>query len=649
MANFTSDTQVYGCSLIRISFLTLLLFAFTVGYSQKSLSSENKKALKYFEKGQTKAKDRDFDAALELFSAATKQDPSFYEAYLRKGSLFNAMGMEDSVYSNFSKYLSLTARPNQSVLNNMALMAFGRGAYDQSSLYLQSLLKLIPELKEKKEIQLLVRKLEFAKEELASQKNLEISPLPASVNKFSLQYLPSITIDNSTLIYTKRDKVEGDEDIVISYYRDGRWTEAQSISTRINSPLNEGASTISADGNLMIYTSCDNRDSFGSCDLYISRRTGDQWSKPRNLGKPVNSRYWESQPSLSADGNSIYFSSNRPGGKGGRDLWVSRFNENKWSKPENLGAGINTFKDETTPFIHSNGETLYFSSNGHVGLGGFDLIKSLKTNEVWGDAQNLGHPINSFNDEVGLLIAGDGKTAYFAKEEQRNRQIVDSKIVSFTLPLEHQAKPATYVVGTIVDFDTEAPLGAKIEIVDLDKNELLYEASSDSLRGNYTMVLPADKNLAAYVKKKGYLFYESNFYSRSNSMLAPDTINIKLKAIAINDFLVLKNIYFDVDSFEPNPKSRPELENIAELLIENPGLVVEVSGHTDNSGSPEYNLQLSENRAKEVVNELLAAGIVKERLLFKGYGAAKPVETNETENGRQSNRRIEFRVLRMTP
>lgn len=649
MANFTPNAQVHRCSLIKVTFFILAVLSLAPGFSQGKLSSVNKKALKLFEKGQSKAKDRDFDSALDFYSGAVKQDPNFYEAYLRKGSLFNAMGMEDSVYSNLSKYLSLTTNPNQAVLNNMALMSFGRGKYNQSSTYLETLLKLIPELREKREIQLLIKKLTFAKKEIANERDLDIIPLPQAVNKFSLQYLPSITIDNSTLIYTKRDAIEGDEDIVISYYKEGSWTEAQSISLKINSPLNEGASTISADGKLMIFTSCDSRDSFGSCDLYLSRRTGDVWSKPRNLGKPVNSQYWESQPSLSADGKSIYFSSNRPGGKGGRDLWVSYFKNEKWSKPENLGDGINTFKDETTPFIHPNGEALYFSSNGHIGLGGFDLIKSVKDSSVWGGVQNLGFPINSYNDEVGLLIAGDGKTAYFAKEEQKNRQIIDSKIVSFTLPQEFRAKPATYIVGSVVDLETELPLKAKIEIFDLDKNELLFEASSDSLSGNYTMVLPSDKNLASYVKKKGYLFYESNFYSRSNSLVAPDTINIKLKAIAINDFLVLKNIYFDVDSIVPNEKSRPELDNIIELLMENPSIVVEVSGHTDNSGSPAYNFELSKNRASKVVDQLIKSGIPNERLHFKGYGDSKPVQSNDTEVGRQSNRRIEFRVIRMTP
>ena len=495
---------------------------------------------------------------------------------------------------------------------------------------------------------MLKKKLEFAQNELKSAVSLDIVPLPNEVNRFSLQYLPSITIDNSTLIYTKRDAIEGDEDIVVSYFKEGKWSTAQSLSPKINSPLNEGASTISADGKTMIFTSCDKRDSFGSCDLYISRKVGVNWSKPRNLGKPVNSHYWESQPSLSADGKSIYFSSNRPVGNGGRDLWVSNFTNDTWSKPKNLGNIVNTFKDETTPFIHSNGETLYFSSNGHVGMGGFDLMKSEKTDSTWTTPQNLGCPINSFNDEVGLLIGGDGKTAYFAKETQKNRQIIDSRIVSFTLPDAHHAKPATYIIGKVVDHTTDQPLKARVEIIDLNRNQLLFEANSDSISGSYTMVLPADKDLVCYVKKKGYLYYERNFFTESNSLTSPDTIGIRLKPVAINEYLILKNIYFAVDSYELNEKSRSELTNVIQVLKENPNIIFEISGHTDNSGPKNYNQTLSKNRAKQVYLEIIKEGLPEERLRFKGYGHEKPVASNGTEDGRQSNRRIEFRVLRVT-
>ncbi len=649
MANFPSNTQVYGYPLSRISLLLIFFFLLNQGFSQKKLSSDSKKALRSYEKAQTKSKERDFESALALLSNAIKRDPAFYEAYLRKGSLFNAMGSADSVYSNFSKYLELTPFPIPSVLNKMASMAFERGFYNKSQEFLNEVLRLNPRLSSDREIELLQESLKFAKKELQNGLQLEIVPLPVEINKFSLQYLPSITIDNSTLIYTKRDFIEGDEDIVVSYFKEGSWTDAQSVSSRINSPLNEGACTISADGRTMIFTSCDKRDSFGSCDLYISRKTGESWSRPKNLGKSINSHYWESQPSLSADGRTLYFSSNRPGGNGGRDLWVSNFEEPRWTKPKNLGNKVNTFKDETTPFIHPNGETLFFSSNGHIGMGGFDLVRSDRIDSSWTEVENLGYPTNSFNDEVALLIGGDGKTAYFAKEIQKDYRIVDSKIVTFVLPDSQKVKPATYIVGKVLDNGSGKPIKAEIEVIDLDKNEVLYQASSDSLLGNYTMVLPSDKELACYIKKQGYLFYEYNFYSESNSITQPDTIEIKLRPISVNASLVLRNVYFESNSYELNSKSLSEISNIVQVLNENPNIHVEISGHTDNSGSDAYNLLLSENRSREVFNELIKKRIHKNRIEYRGYGDTDPIESNDSAEGRQSNRRIEFKILKIIP
>ncbi len=649
MANFASNTQVFGYSIIRI-FLVVYFFAcHFLSFSQQNLSSSNKKAIKLYEKGQNKAKERDFESALSFYAGAIKSDPGFYEAYLRRASLYNAIGMEDSVYANLGVYLSLATNPNPTTLNRMATMAFSRGEYERSENYINALFEIVPEARDQREMALLQESLDFAKIEISKGAEVEISPLSDQVNRFTLQYLPTITIDNSTLVYTKRDFIDGDEDIVVSYFKDGKWTEAQSISPRINSPLNEGASTISADGKVMILTSCDKRDSFGSCDLYITRKTEKGWSKPRNLGKPVNSQYWESQPALSADGKKIYFSSNRPGGNGGRDLWSTTYAEGKWSQPLNLGKDINSFKDETTPFIHPNGETLYFSSNGYVGMGGFDLYRSNWIDSLWTIPGNLGHPINSHNDEVALLIGGDGKTAYFAKETQRDNRIVDSKIVTFTLPEIYQAKPATYIVGRTLDLTTKKPIKAKVEIVDLNKNSFLFKAESDSITGSYTMVLPSDKELACYVKKRGYFFYESNFFTESNTITAPDTVDIYLKPIAVDESLVLRNIYFELNSYQLNEKSLSELGNVVEILIENPGIVVEISGHTDNIGSESYNQTLSEKRAEQVYNEIIKRKINESRLSFTGLGNQFPIESNETEAGRQSNRRIEFRVLRINP
>ena len=647
MENITSNTQVHGYTLKGVLFFigVILLCGYT--HSQ-ILSTENKKARKLYEKADKKYRDRDFNSALELLEESAIEDPTFFEAYIRMGSLYHAIGKEDSVYSKFQSYIETAPDPIASVLEKQAFMAFDRGEYSKAKDYLNQFLKKVPERSGSFEIDLLSRSLDFAIVELANPAaSITVNELPKEVNRFRLQYLPSVTIDDATIFFTKRDDVRGDEDIVVSNKRDGRWLPAQSVSSRINTPLNEGACTVSADGRTMIFTSCDGRNSFGSCDLYISKKIGDTWTHPKNLGKPVNSMYWESQPSLSADGKILYFASNRRGGFGGRDLWVSKNENGNWSVPINLGKKINTRKDETTPFIHPNGVSLYFSGNGYPGMGGYDLYLSLKKDSTWSKPKNLGYPINTFKDEVSIVIIGEGSKAYYAKEVQKNFEILDSKIVAVELPKELRTNSASYIIGVIQDAITKKPLSADIQVVDLSSNSPIYESVSDSVSGQYYMVLPVGLDLAGYVKKKGYLYSDFHFKTDSNSALKPDTINIVLTPVKEGETLVLKNIYFELNSHELDKRSKSELENAFTLLKENPSISVEIAGHTDDTGTELYNQELSKKRAKAVFNALIAKGIKKDRLTYKGYSDTQPLKPNTSEINRQSNRRIEFRVIRM--
>ncbi len=647
MEDIIANAQIHGHSLMRrVLFLTIFLSSISL-FAQGQLSTESKKAKKLFEKADKKYRERDFNASIDLLQQAVKQDANFFEAYIRMGSLYNAMGQMDSVYSNFSSYARTAPDPIASVLEKLASMAFDRGHYNDSQSYLNSFLDKVPEKGSSPEIRLLSASLEFVEGQLTMDNDsIVISFLPNTINRFKLQYLPSVTIDNASMFFTKRDFVQGDEDIVVSHFTNGQWSKAESVSPRINSSLNEGACTVSADGRTMIFTSCDGKNSLGSCDLYISKKLGDSWSKPKNLGKRVNSIYWESQPSLSADGKTLYFSSNRSGGYGGRDLWVSYQKDGVWSIPRNLGDFINTPKDETTPFIHPNGEALYLSANGYPGMGGYDLYVALKKDSVWTKPRNLGYPINTHKDEVAIVIGADGETAYFAKEEQKNYEILDSKIVTIKLPDQVKANATSYIVGRVFDQKTSDPLSAGIEIVNLSSNEIIYSSQSDSINGQYYMVLPAGLDLAAYVKKRGYLYNDFHFQTELNTSMKPDTIDIQLIPISEGETLVLKNIYFETDSYIIDQRSQSEIDNAFQLIQENPDIAVEISGHTDNVGTYEYNLNLSELRAKAVYNSLLLKGINENRIAFKGYADTLPITTNDTEIGRQSNRRIEFRVLR---
>lgn len=647
MENILTNPQIHGHSLKRIALLLFISVLCISCFSQGNLSTDSKKAKKLYEKADKKYRERDFTSALAFLEEAVEEDQNFYEAFIRMGSLYNAMGQEDSVYSKFQSYAAIAPNPIASVVERLAYMAFDRGEYEQAQLYLVDFLQKVPERSSMPEIKLLKQSLSFAQNQLLKERDsIVIRYLPDEINKFKLQYLPSVTIDNSAIFYTKRDYVKGDEDIVVSYFKDGKWMPAQSVSSNINSGLNEGACSVSADGRTMIFTSCDGRNSLGSCDLYLTKKTGETWSKPKNLGSPVNSRYWESQPSLSADGNTLYFSSNRIGGFGGRDIWVTNNIDGFWTKPKNLGKLINTPRDETTPFIHPNGVSLYISANGYPGMGGYDLYVSTKQDTAWARPSNLEYPINTYKDEVAIVIGADGKTAYFAKEEQKNFEILDSRLVSIVLPEDAKAKPASYVIGRVVDQSTSVPLGADIEITDIVSNRTVYESRSDSITGEYYMVLPVGLDLAAYVKKKGYLYSDFHFLTESNSAKEPDTIDISLIPISAGEKIILKNIYFETDSYVIDSKSESEINNAFELLRDNPDILVEISGHTDDIGTHEYNQKLSEQRARAVYDKLVAKGTDPERLVSKGYAETLPLVANSSDINRKSNRRIEFRVLR---
>ena len=315
-----------------------------------------------------------------------------------------------------------------------------------------------------------------------------------------------------------------------------------------------------------------------------------------------------------------------------------------WQTPINLGQHINSFKDETTPFVHFSGESLYFSSNSYPGMGGYDLYVSLKNDSTWSYPKNLGFPINTFRDEVSFLISADGNVAYFAKERVKNREILDSRIVEMNVPQKIKPKSSSYIVGRVMDAMSGLPLRASIEIVNLDTGENLYDNTSDSISGEYYMVLPIGLDLAGYVKKQGYLY--ENFHFQTSLASKSDTVFVKLTPISEGTSLVLENIYFATDSYELDQKSYSEISNVVQLMKDNPNIVVEISGHTDDVGDKQYNQTLSEKRASAVYDRLISQGISKSRLSYVGHGSNKPLKPNTTESNRKSNRRIEFGVIR---
>ena len=464
-----------------------------------------------------------------------------------------------------------------------------------------------------------------------------------SINTDVSEYYPTITIDGNKLIYTRRVN-HFNEDFYESNKVNGSWTKAMSLPGNINTNQNEGAQNISQDGQWLIFTGCNFPDGHGSCDLYISYLTPDGWSTPENMGDSINTEYWESAPSLSPDKRDLYFSSQQPDGYGGSDIYVSHRQLNgKWSLPENLGPTVNTIGDEGSPFIHADNQTLYFTSNGHPGYGDNDLFVTRKGPKgTWSKPENLGYPINTIENEGSLVIAANGKTAYYASDRADSRGGLD--LYSFEMREDIRPAQTLWVKGKVFDRQSHKGLPSSVVLTDLSTQQIISNLQTDET-GNYLITLPKGKDYAFNVKRKGYLFFSENFPLSHEQGDTVFNIDIPLQPIEANAATVLKNIFFETNKYELKPESQTELDQVVQLLKDNPSLHIQISGHTDNSGKTTDNKTLSENRARAVTAYLITKGITQTRLAFKGFGDTVPLADNATQEGRAKNRRTELKVI----
>ncbi len=493
------------------------------------------------------------------------------------------------------------------------------------------------------------RQSEMAIEELQevlalSQNGYDINPQPLSdqVNSSADEYLPSFSLDQEVLIFTRKEN--GQEDLFEAKNKNGDY-EVSPISI-INTRYNEGAQTISGDGQTLVFTHCSDDHGYGSCDLYISHREGELWSKPKNIGKPVNTSYWDSSPSLTADGRTLYFSSNRPSGYGESDIWVShRIDRDHWSEPKNLGETINTSEKEASPFIHADGETLYFRSEGHLGLGGYDAFLSRKIGNNWSTPENLGAPINTSGDDGDLVIDIAGRKAYFSSDRVQERGL---DIYTYELPERFRPQAMTYLKGDVVSKKSGEPLQAEVIVTVLSTAEEVFRGESSDL-GAFLCAVPVGKSVAIHITHPDYQFY-SLHEEYQISQLAAEPIEERIEliplptasAIADDQPIVLNNIFFESNSAILSPASDVEIKYLYDLLQNQPEYHIEIIGHTDDVGQESDNLKLSKDRAESVRQAIIAKGINADRIQAIGKGEMSPIADNNTDEGRAQNRRTEF-------
>jgi outer membrane protein OmpA-like peptidoglycan-associated protein/Tol biopolymer transport system component len=505
------------------------------------------------------------------------------------------------------------------------------------------------------------RKIEMCKTAkilVASPVKVKIENLGATVNSIYADYSPVLSADQQTLFFTSRREgstggqkdEEGNffEDIYMSTKTKTGWSTAMGIGAPINTDGNEATVGLSPDGQtILIY-----KDDNGDGNIYSTSLNGDIWAKPVKLNENINSKYWEPSAFISADGSTLYFTSDRPGGFGGRDLYTSKLSpEGDWAKAVNMGAAINTAFDEDAPFIHPDGVTLYFSSNGHNTMGGFDIFTSLLSDDgTWSEPMNVGYPINTPDDDIYYVVSPDGLKAYFSSFRENGLGEKDNYMATF---LAKKETPLTLMQGVVNDESGKVAQDVVITVTDNVSGQVVGVYRSNNKTGKFLFILVPGKNYNITYQAKGHLFNSENMEIPKQSNYYEINRAVSLNPIQVGSKIVLNNIFFDFDKATLRPLSNVELKNLLMLMKSNPNMKVEISGHTDSKGSAEYNQKLSEARAQAVVASLTASGINADRMQAKGYGKSMPAAANKnadgTDNpeGRQLNRRVELKITQI--
>jgi len=620
---------------------TLYLLLFCISFALQAQEIP-KKADKFFQEARVAFIGDNSDAALELLDKAIKVYPKYTEAVALKAKIYSDTEQWEKARESYLKIKELSPSETWKVYFQLGNLEMQQHNYEAAKVeYKNCLAEAKTPERSKRNAQ---RKIEICDFRIKAMKNpvpFEPITMGDSINSILDEYLPAFTVDGEQIYFTRRigEGANADEDFYRSTKVEGIWSKAQDVGQPINSIESpEGALSISPDGKRLFFAS-NKVDRTGGFDLYYSYQVENEWLLPTTLHKPINSRHWESQPSISADGKSLYFASKRPGGFGGIDIWVSHLVDNTWQEPENLGKEVNTEEDEQCPFMHPDGMTLYFSSKGHLGMGDADIFKATRQPDgTWKNVENIGYPINTHENENSMIVSAEGNKGYYARYVEGN----GFDLFSFELPKAAQPMFVTYVKGKVYDAETKNPINAQVQIIEVATGTVLNTLKADKTKGDFLLTLPSGKNYAFNVSKDDYLFYSDHFSLKESNNKEPYLLDIALQPIKVGESMVLKNIFFETGKFELKSTSFIELDKLVNLLKENPTLKMEVVGHTDNVGDDTANLKLSENRAKSVYDYVSNKGIDKSRLSYKGKGESQPIDSNDAETGRAANRRTEL-------
>lgn len=612
--------------------------------------AQSKKAIKYYEKAKKADNEGDVSSAIKYLNKALDSSPEYVEANLFLADIYKGRGNRAKSLEYYESLIQNYNAPYFVYLfYGETLYEMGRYA-DAKSAFQEYLKSPRVAKKYRQRVNDYLDDCDFSISAVANPKSFAPINLGPQVNSENKEYFPCISADGNTLVFTHRapKAAKSDEDFYVTS-RDssnGEWNKAQPLRGFLNTQFNEGAPSITADGSIIYFAACDRMNGYGSCDIYASFNKGNgEWSKPVNLGDSVNSRVWDSQPSISPDGRTLYFVRGSSVNSKNIDIYYAELRDNgRWGKAKKLRGKVNTKEREISPFIHFDNQTLYFSSNGHPGMGDLDFFISRKqANGAWGEPENIGHPINSAGEEFSIIVGPDGKTGFFSSDGL-DGNYGDWDLYSFEMPKEYRAIEIAYIKGRITNKKTGDPISAKLEFSELETAETVLVEKSNR-RGKYFSVLPGNSDYALNIQKKGFLVYSKNFSLATEKVERAFELNAELIPIEIGEKVKLENVFFNTSSYELDSRSYAELNKVVDFLNENPSVKMSVEGHTDNQGTKSFNATLSKNRAKAVFNYLVDNGIDSSRLSSKGFGDSQPVADNGTEEGRKLNRRTEVQII----
>ncbi|MCF8331184.1 MAG: OmpA family protein [Bacteroidales bacterium] len=637
------------------------------------------KSRRYHEKGRKKYLDADFNKALEYLDKAIKESPENYNAHLLKAYINinpqNRRGSIQSAAKSFKAVAEICPQADIKCYYYLGEIYYGREEWGKAAQYYDKF--LTSDLEEQKRVtdndfehaQKMFKKARFNKQIFSNEVPFDPKPVKGVSTPLD-EYLAIISPDHEKMFFTRKTKVQKRENVwdsgnsyteefmQASRKTDNVFTRGNAMDYPFNQEQNEGGATITIDNKDLYLTICKQTKDYYNCDICHSHFDGQYWTDIVNLGDKVNNDdTWESMPSITSDGNKIYFVSDRPGGYGGYDIYYTKKDsEGNWSKAINAGPAINTSGDESSPFIHTDSQTLYFSSRdrfdeatqqnypGHKGLGGFDIFYiRLGEEEKMTEPKNIGYPINTEDDELGFFVSTDGSKGYFATNKYSAKG--DYNIFYFDLYEEARPEKVLFIKGTLKDEENKQPIeDAKIELRNVESKKVTV-VDVDDETGDYVAAMPFKSDYVMTVKSKKHVYQSRYISSKKPTYMNPANVDIELEPFKVGKSYKLNDIYFDTDSDSLTKESKVVLRDFVDYLKNNSNISIAVHGYTDNVGEPDYNLKLSKNRAKAVYDQLIKMGVSASRLKYEGFGEADPVADNSTEEGRAKNRRTEFKII----